>query len=252
MKGQVVQGVGSHESALILIGEAPGRDEEAIGLPFVGYAGRLQEEFGWHPVGLRRSDFRIDNVIQVRPRGNELLMFSPGYVGQWVEDVHTRLALHNRVATIVPVGNVALNAVRRNPVPMKDPQHWRVKNGLIDWKDRIGSWRGSIFRYIDNNGRTHKVIPTIHPAALHQNPLAFPDWQADWARIAVEQGKPTRFPKEGEDRLAGTKGDLVELKRMAREAELLALDIETDGRTMLCIGFAWDRLHAMTVPLVAS
>lgn len=252
MKGQQVHGVGGYDTDLILIGEAPGRDEEASGIPFVGYAGRLQEEFGWHPVGLRRSEFRIDNVVQVRPRGNEFTVFSPGFVESWVEDLHVRLALHARSAVIVPVGNVALNAIRRNPVPMKDATHWRLKNGLVDWKDRIGSWRGSIFRYVDNDGRTHKVIPTIHPAALHQNPLAFPDWQGDWARIAVERSRPTRFPKEGTDRLARTRKDLVELKGLAKQAHLLALDIETDGHTILCIGFAWSRLEAMTVPLVPS
>jgi DNA polymerase I-like protein with 3'-5' exonuclease and polymerase domains/uracil-DNA glycosylase len=209
-------------------------------------------ELGWHPLGIERKEVRIENVCETRPQGNHFEAFAPTQVAWWQRNFHARLSRHQaEKCVVVPTGNVALNTIRRGVLPTKG-SHWRLKGGLIDWGDRIGNWRGSIFPYTTEDGRVWKVVPTIHPAALYRNPLNFDDWQADWRRIAREAERPGDFPEEGDDRVVESVRELVELQRflagLGRDA-LVAFDIETDGAQVLCIGFAWSGRQAATVPL---
>jgi DNA polymerase len=66
---QTVPGVGNLEGAVAFVGEAPGRDEDLQGAPFVGAAGHLLNGM-MHAVGLRRTDVYILNVLKCRPPGN--------------------------------------------------------------------------------------------------------------------------------------------------------------------------------------
>src|SRR5213593_4654925 len=66
---QVVYGVGNPNADLMFIGEAPGRDEDIQGEPFVGRAGQLLTKI-IEAIGLKREDVYIANVIKCRPPGN--------------------------------------------------------------------------------------------------------------------------------------------------------------------------------------
>ncbi|RMG92989.1 MAG: uracil-DNA glycosylase [Zetaproteobacteria bacterium] len=66
---QVVFGVGSATADLVFIGEAPGRDEDLQGEPFVGRAGRLLDRM-LAAIGLRRDQVYIMNTIKCRPPNN--------------------------------------------------------------------------------------------------------------------------------------------------------------------------------------
>ncbi|MFQ5838170.1 MAG: uracil-DNA glycosylase [Thermoplasmata archaeon] len=66
---EAVPGEGPAEAAIILIGEAPGRQEDEVGHPFVGMAGRVLDE-ALEEAGLTRSDVFITNVVKCRPPGN--------------------------------------------------------------------------------------------------------------------------------------------------------------------------------------
>ncbi len=65
----LVFGVGDRDARVMLIGEAPGRNEDLRGEPFVGAAGKLLDELLAH-AGLDRSDVYIANVLKCRPPGN--------------------------------------------------------------------------------------------------------------------------------------------------------------------------------------
>jgi DNA polymerase len=65
----VVFGAGNADADLMFVGEAPGANEDAQGLPFVGQAGRLLETL-LGEIGLTRSDVFIANVLKCRPPGN--------------------------------------------------------------------------------------------------------------------------------------------------------------------------------------
>jgi uracil-DNA glycosylase len=66
---QVVYGVGAADADLLLIGEAPGSNEDKQGEPFVGAAGQLLNRV-LGEIGLRREDVYIANVLMCRPPGN--------------------------------------------------------------------------------------------------------------------------------------------------------------------------------------
>jgi len=68
-RNQIVFGVGNPKAELMFIGEAPGADEDAQGLPFVGRAGQLLTNM-IAAMGLRREDVYIANIIKCRPPGN--------------------------------------------------------------------------------------------------------------------------------------------------------------------------------------
>ncbi|MBE0417052.1 MAG: uracil-DNA glycosylase [Coriobacteriia bacterium] len=65
----LVFGVGRHDADVMFIGEAPGRNEDLKGEPFVGAAGRLLDEL-LASIGLHRSDVYIANILKCRPPGN--------------------------------------------------------------------------------------------------------------------------------------------------------------------------------------
>src|SRR5437879_3288684 len=67
---QVVYGVGSPNADLMFIGEAPGRDEDLQGEPFVGRAGQLLTDIITKGMGFRREDVYIANVVKCRPPEN--------------------------------------------------------------------------------------------------------------------------------------------------------------------------------------
>jgi len=66
---KVVPGVGPLKSRIMFIGEAPGKDEDLRGEPFVGRAGKLLDE-ALAEAGVRRSQVRISNLVKCRPPGN--------------------------------------------------------------------------------------------------------------------------------------------------------------------------------------
>jgi uracil-DNA glycosylase len=67
---QVVFGVGDPHADLLFVGEAPGRDEDLQGEPFVGRSGKLLDRLVLEELGMHRSQFYIANVIKCRPPDN--------------------------------------------------------------------------------------------------------------------------------------------------------------------------------------
>lgn len=64
-----VPGSGNYEAKLVIIGEAPGRNEDIQGLPFVGQAGKLLEQM-LNEINIKRNEVFITNVIKCRPPEN--------------------------------------------------------------------------------------------------------------------------------------------------------------------------------------
>jgi uracil-DNA glycosylase family 4 len=67
---QVVFGVGDPDADLLFVGEAPGRDEDIQGEPFVGRSGQLLDRLVLEEMGVDRSRFYIANVVKCRPPDN--------------------------------------------------------------------------------------------------------------------------------------------------------------------------------------
>ena len=152
---QVVYGVGNPNADLMFIGEAPGRDEDLKGEPFVGRAGQLLTDI-IKAMKLTRDDVYIANVIKCRPPENrnpepdELEACRP-YIQRQVEIIQPKV--------IVTLGRFALQS-------------------LTGKAYGISSARGN---WLDYNGV--KVMPTYHPAYLLRTPSAKKEVWADMKKV---------------------------------------------------------------------
>jgi len=139
---KLVYGVGNSNARLVLVGEAPGREEDLRGEPFVGEAGRLLDRI-LHAMGMQREDVYICNVLKCRPPNNR---------DPLPEEVATCEAFLNRqIAAIRPqvivgLGRFAVHSLLKTRVPISQLR---------------GEWQ---------NYQGIPMMPTYHPAYLLRNP----------------------------------------------------------------------------------
>ncbi len=140
---QIVFGVGNPHADLMFIGEAPGRDEDIQGIPFVGRAGQLLTKMIETTLDRTRNDVYIANVIKCRPPENR---------NPEPDEVATcEPFLFRQVETIRPKVIVALGTF--------------AAQALLKTSDPISRLRGRVYNY---GGA--KLIPTFHPAYLLRSP----------------------------------------------------------------------------------
>ena len=140
-----VFGVGSETADLMLVGEAPGADEDAQGEPFVGPAGLLLNRM-LAAIGLARDDVFIANILKCRPPGNSNP--TPEQAGE------CRGHLERQLELLEPKAILALGAV--------------AARNLLGVEDPIGALRGREFPLPGRSGII--VLPTYHPAYLLRRP----------------------------------------------------------------------------------
>jgi len=169
---QVVFGVGDPEADLMFIGEAPGRNEDLQGEPFVGAAGKLLTQL-LSEIGLERSDVYIANVVKCRPPGNrdprpdEIDACKPFLRGQ-LELIDPRV--------VVTLGNFATKLLLRTETGIT-----RLRGHVYAW------WRGK------------HLIPTYHPAAaLRGGERVLAAMRDDFALVRQTLDAPPEPPPEPE------------------------------------------------------
>lgn len=250
--GRHVPGWGRLDAKLVLIGEAPGPKEEAIGEPFVGPSYHMKLKVWWDAVGLKRHDFRIENVCEYRPPGNKADAFDKDTWDAWMANLHERLALLDDPWLIVPTGNYSLYALTG-----KGNVHWNKRDGQHT-RPGITDWRGSILSYTDRRGRTIKVIPTIHPAATFRTASYEALCRRDWARIAEERHDRALHLPTREHVISPSLNDCREYWRQcaADPALRLVMDIENPKEEsgpplvapIVCVGFSATPQLSFTIP----
>ena len=139
---QIVYGTGHQNARLVLVGEAPGRDEDLKGEPFVGEAGRLLDRI-LLAMGMRREEVYICNVLKCRPPGNRDPL--PEEVAT-CENFLIRQIAAIRPEVIVGLGRFAVQT-------------------LLKTKVSISQLRGEWQKY-----QGIPMMPTYHPAYLLRNP----------------------------------------------------------------------------------
>jgi DNA polymerase len=158
----IVFGTGDADARLMFVGEAPGRDEDLQGEPFVGEAGRLLDRM-IAAMGLSRQSVYIANIVKCRPPRNR----DP----QTDEVMSCEPFLRRQIAAIQPDVVVGLG-------------RFAAQTLLCD-KTPINVLRGKWRQY----GQT-KVMPTFHPAYLLHNPgdkkLVWQDLQHVMAQLGLD------------------------------------------------------------------
>ncbi len=141
---QTVFGVGNRQAQWLVIGEAPGADEDRQGEPFVGRAGQLLNNM-LHAIGLNRQDVYIANILKCRPPNNR----DP----KPEEVAHCEAYLHRQVALIQPQIILAVGRI--------------AAHNLLKTDMSLSKLRQQTFRYADTQ---IPLIVTYHPAYLLRSP----------------------------------------------------------------------------------
>ncbi len=155
---QLVFGDGDPSARVMLVGEAPGRDEDLEGRPFVGRSGQLLNRM-LAAIGLRRAEVYIANVVPWRPPGNRTP--TPQ------ETAICRPFIERQIALVDPKVLVCLGGPSAQT--------------LLNQRDGILRLRGNWFDF-DAGGKRVKALASLHPAYLLRQPsqkkLAWRDFRA--------------------------------------------------------------------------
>lgn len=239
-----VAGVGPSNPRIMIIGEAPGKHESEQGIPFVGSTGLMLNEF-LEKAGVKRGECYITNVVKYQPPFNDIkkLHLINVDLNMSIKELWDNEIRIFKPNVILAVGDVALNAV----------------TGLSG----ILNYRGSILKA--NDGVT-KVVPTIHPAALFsRSNYGFDDEnkggldfvyskliQADIIR-AVEESYSSELNLPSRDlQVAHNSLDVVRFFRSYEKLDKASMDIESINCIPICVGFAFNRHHALSIPLLRN
>ncbi len=142
---KVVFGVGSPASDWLIVGEAPGAEEDRRGEPFVGPAGQLLDAM-LHAIGLNREKVYIANVLKCRPPGNrdpqsEEVATCSAYLDRQIDIIQPRM--------ILAVGRFAAQY-------------------LLASERSIGALRGRVWTYSRTGA---SLVVTYHPSYLLRKPV---------------------------------------------------------------------------------
>jgi len=157
----VVFGEGNAQAKLVFVGEAPGREEDRQGRPFVGQAGELLTRI-IEAIDLRRDEVYITNIVKCRPPQNRNPQ--PDEIRTCLPFLRTQLeAIRPRI--ICALGTVAAQT-------------------LLETEERISHLRGQFYAY-----QGARLMPTYHPAFLLRNPQCKRDVWEDMKMVREEYKK---------------------------------------------------------------
>ena len=143
---KTVFGYGSGTARLLLIGEAPGADEDRSGIPFVGRSGQLLEKM-LKAIGFDRNECFITNVLPWRPPGNRTP--TEGEIAVCLPFLKRQIDLVSPEAIMILGGSAA--------------------NALLDNGEPISRMRGKWLEYKKSDGGKDPVLASFHPAYLLRN-----------------------------------------------------------------------------------
>jgi uracil-DNA glycosylase family 4 len=190
-RSTVVFGAGNADAELMFIGEAPGANEDRIGLPFVGQAGKLLDKL-LAELGMERGDVFIANTLKCRPPDNRDPQ--PNEIASCQDYLHRQIELIEP-SVICTLGNFSTKLLRGDNTGitrLHGQQEVRV----------IGS-------------RAVRLYPLYHPAAALYTPSTLEMLRADFHRIPalIELGAPPQPEPIPEP------ADFEELAELAGEPE---------------------------------
>lgn len=173
----VVVGKGNLGASILFVGEAPGRNEDEQGLPFVGAAGRNLDKL-LAGAGLSLNDVYVTNILKCRPPENrdplpdEVKAHTPWLMRQ-IKEMKPKV--------ICSLGNHATKFFLSGCNP----------EGM-DEQPGITSIHGKV-RMIEIDGMKVKLIPLFHPAAIIYNQRLKAEWEKDMEIVKGEIAQKTLF-----------------------------------------------------------
>jgi uracil-DNA glycosylase family 4 len=232
---------GPPHARIMIVGEAPGRDETREGQPFVGVAGQTLRKF-LMMVGIDPQECFLTNICRYQPPANDL--------GAWftADGTPTQIVLEGLVELEAEIRRVAPNVI----VAAGNFANWAL-TGNAKWnkKDRkyggITVHRGSVYNCRMVPGV--KVIPTFHPSYISREGMSdHGTWLCDLEKVKRESEFPEirRPTKELILDPRGSDRDNVRDRLLADMTRTLTVDIEYIGSKLLCVGMTTHRDWAST------
>lgn len=184
---QLVMSDGSVAAEVVFIGEAPGKDEDIQGKPFVGAAGKfltqMIESIGW-----KREDVYITNIVKYRPPDNRDPL--PEEVQAFIPYLLKQLAII-KPKLVVTLGRFSMNVFM--PELKISQVHGQVKKlGIRNWELETGKKKSEIKN--QQSKMSLVVLPLYHPAAALYNGGMRKVLEADFMKI------PTLLQQLGESK----------------------------------------------------
>ncbi len=169
---QVVFGAGNADADLMFVGEAPGANEDRMGLPFVGQAGKLLEKL-LREIGLERKEVWICNTLKCRPPDNRDP--HPNEIAACQDYLRGQVDLIEPVV-ICTLGNFSTKLLREDTMGISR-LHGREEVRII-------------------GTRAVRLYPLYHPAAALYTPSMLQTLRGDFQRIPelLAQGPPEQPP----------------------------------------------------------
>lgn len=257
---------GPIEAKILLVGEAPGEEEDRSGRPFVGSAGRFLDQC-LRTVGLVRSSLQLTNVFNQRPPENDVLYFYEDRKKTrltWEGQEHIQI-LKDYLEQLLVLRNSNLGGpnliVALGDTPM------RHLTGMT----QVSKWRGSILPCSLVPG--FKVYITYHPSYVmrlmnehgentlseqEESKLAniLPVFLKDLERCLIQSETPTYSPPQRELISVRTLDQARALLTEAERSSLISVDIETFPMApcpvVRCIGFGLSPSKTFTIPILES
>lgn len=228
-----------HPLRLAIVGEAPGRDEELQGRPFVGVSGRLLRGI-MAQSGLDLDDCFVGNITSYRPPNNDISHFS--FFGPEIQQGLAQLTIDLREFKpniVVCLGGTSLKAAR-------EPDHKGKKPGAT-----ISDWRGSLFRCEQGNSPMfgYKCMATYHPAYVLRDYSTIQIFRLDLKRAIKQATSPKLHLPEREYKIPTSVDECVAWIRECRAQRLpTACDIEGYVDNMTMCSFANRKDSGFIVP----
>ena len=151
----IVFGTGNKNADIMLIGEGPGADEDRLGEPFVGRAGKLMN-MAFDMIEIKREELYIANVVKCRPPGNR----NP----EEDEAMACLDYLRNQVILVKPKIIVLLGSIALKNILGKE---YGITASRGKWLEKKGIW----------------YMPTWHPAALLRDDTKKIDFVRDFQKV---------------------------------------------------------------------
>lgn len=232
---KIIPGAGNGNAKLMIVGEAPGEQEEIDGEPLTGPTGKFTREM-LEIAGMTWGEVYRSNIERVRPPGNNLKQMLPLLGKKPFDDLPF---LWEEIRAVKPNAILALGG--------------HALEGLTG-KRGITHYRGSILPSVIG---FPKIISTIHPANLLQqrgegavkyNARYYV--QLDFNRaVQQSQFKDFRLPIRKLE-IIRRAIDLQRFLDVYRDRKKISIDIEVCKAIPVCIGLAFNRHHAVSIPLV--
>lgn len=231
---------GNPNARVMIVGEAPGRDEEIANSPFVGASGKeLDKQL--REAGISLEECYFTNVCKYRPPDNDM--------SKWITTTKT---------DVKKQGYVEFNGRYANPVVLAGLAELREEIATVKPELVIGlgntplwaltgnygisAWRGSEMVLADGP----RFVPTLHPAAILRNFAARPAVMHDLRQRCAKRLKHGFVDPQFNFLLSPTFDEVINTIRNL-EGDVVG-DIETAKGRTICLGLSWSTKDAICIP----